>query len=428
VKTQVLLGLFFVVGCGDSKPHIHCSDEAQCTLGEHHGVCIGGSCAIADSTCDSGYRYDTVAGETGDCVPKTVDIAADMSTPAAPADLSQEMPADMASTPDDLSTVPGQDLSVPPVMTFSWSKMTIPASSGILANNSLNSVWGTSGNDFYVAGGFQQILHYKNGTWTSERGATNMPETFAKIWGSGPNDVYAVGGGGSGGGGVPTIVHWDGGKWTAQTVPTLDKSAILTSVWGRSATDVYVVGWNSTILHNDGSGWVKQTAPVAGAYYYDVWGPQDSNDVWVAQNSYSGKLAHSTGVNDWAETTVGKNLNLQHLWGTDSRNVYASGISDDKANGPFLVRWDGASWSPITVAVDAPPFPLTSNYAIWGFDATNFFILNGMRFILQNNNTEKWKLSVYDQNGGAAGLWGTTDGREVFVSMSGWGYLWHGTR
>jgi formylglycine-generating enzyme len=74
-QAALLSACIAVVGCNDSKPHIKCTDNAQCTLNNRPGVCIDGSCAIADSSCPSGYRYDTAAGGSGECVPPGTDMS-----------------------------------------------------------------------------------------------------------------------------------------------------------------------------------------------------------------------------------------------------------------------------------------------------------------------------------------------------------------
>ncbi len=79
-------------GCGDTKPHIKCTSDAQCTLAGRPGFCIAESCAIADTTCSSGYRFDTTAGGTGDCVPEA--SAPDL---AGAGDMGDE---DMAQPPE----------------------------------------------------------------------------------------------------------------------------------------------------------------------------------------------------------------------------------------------------------------------------------------------------------------------------------------
>src|SRR6476659_1535743 len=63
--------------------------------------------------------------------------------------------------------------------------------------------------------------------------AVNSPTTegLFGIWGSGPDDVWAVGGSFSKG----TIVHWDGSSWSTVPCPP---SGLLSGVWGSGPNDV----------------------------------------------------------------------------------------------------------------------------------------------------------------------------------------------
>ena len=88
------------------------------------------------------------------------------------------------------------------------------------------------------------------------------------VWGSGPNDVWAVGDAG--------ILHWDGSAWTAVSSGT---TAYLEGVWGSGANDVWAVGDVGTILHWDGSAWTSASSGTTFALF-GVWG-SGANDVWA---------------------------------------------------------------------------------------------------------------------------------------------------
>lgn len=83
-------------------------------------------------------------------------------------------------------------------------------------------------------------------------------QTIYGVWGSGSDDLWAVGGFAGRWG---FLWHWDGESWTNQELPDgLPLSAdgelpALFKVWGRAADDVWVVGGNGTILHYDGAAW-----------------------------------------------------------------------------------------------------------------------------------------------------------------------------
>jgi hypothetical protein len=78
------------------------------------------------------------------------------------------------------------------------------------------------------------------------------------VWGSGANDVYAVGEGG-------TVLRYDGVRWYALPNPT---TKTLRAVWGTDPTDVYVVGEEGSLFRYNGSAWTtldsKTTALLIG--------------------------------------------------------------------------------------------------------------------------------------------------------------------
>src|ERR1051325_5066887 len=92
------------------------------------------------------------------------------------------------------------------------------------------------------------------------------------VWGTGPEDVWAVGGQA----GRSIIVHGDGSSWTPAQV---NAPAILFSVYGFARTDVYAVGEGGLVLHFDGVAWTRiesgTTSPLFG-----VWGAS-GDDVWI---------------------------------------------------------------------------------------------------------------------------------------------------
>ena len=63
------------------------------------------------------------------------------------------------------------------------------------------------------------------------------------VWGTGPEDVFAVGSGGA-------ILHYDGEEWSVQDSGVTVR---LYAVWGSSSSNVFAVGGGGSILRYDGS-------------------------------------------------------------------------------------------------------------------------------------------------------------------------------
>jgi hypothetical protein len=79
-----------------------------------------------------------------------------------------------------------------------------------------------------------------NTTASANWAAVTSPTTssLSSVWGSGSNDVWAVGSNG-------VIVHWNGTAWAAVTSPT---TSSLSSVWGSGSNDVWAVGLGGIII------------------------------------------------------------------------------------------------------------------------------------------------------------------------------------
>jgi hypothetical protein len=105
-------------------------------------------------------------------------------------------------------------------------------------------------------GGEAVIWHYDGTDWTFMPSDTEGQRW--SVWGSGPENVFAVGDGSGGG----TISHYNGISWNTSHV---GNTPTLQGVWGSSWNDVYAVGGGArngfcctgegTILHFDGASW-----------------------------------------------------------------------------------------------------------------------------------------------------------------------------
>jgi len=160
----------------------------------------------------------------------------------------------------------------------------------------IHAFWGTANDLWYVAdnsesNGWQRgmTVHGTPGptgemAWTVVE--SQSTQRLEGIWGSGPNDIWAVGDNG-------TIRHLTNGasRWDIVPSPTTEA---LHGVWGSGPNDVWAVGDNGTILHFDGTAWKKSTAAFAigkKPRLASVWG-SGPNDVWIVGDAVS---LHYTG-------------------------------------------------------------------------------------------------------------------------------------
>lgn len=157
----------------------------------------------------------------------------------------------------------------------------------------LLSVWGTSSSDVWTVGGDVDergplVLHYDGHAWSREstgahgdlwwvhgfeegpvffggeggmilrfeHGAFSRMETPSDqpivfgIWGSSPDDVFAVGGLGRAAG---FVWHWDGTRWANVALPPGFGGQSLFKVWGTRRGDAWIVGTDGAVLHWNGT-------------------------------------------------------------------------------------------------------------------------------------------------------------------------------
>jgi hypothetical protein len=207
----------------------------------------------------------------------------------------------IAGAPDDLYAVGGSPTSGE-IRRFdgeSWSDEDVSAVDVPL----LNWVHRFDDGTAFVAGNNGTILRGAGAAW--ELMETPTDEDLWGVWGASPNDVWAVGGRGSGDA-QRVALRFDGTEWTEVNIP-LQRPGVnaFFKVWGSSADDVWIVGQNGAIVQWNGT--------------------------------------------EFVETGVGFARDLISVWGTGPNDVYVVG---GRGNG-VVARWDGTAWT----AQDIAPAP-----------------------------------------------------------------------
>ena len=254
---------------------------------------------------------------------------------ATPSPVGVSLKGLWASSPTDVWAVGDNGF----ILHFDGGGWTVVATSP--AGLGLNAIWGTSSTDIWAGG--NNLLHWDGQTWSP---ATNLPYPFltsiSGIWGSAPNNVYAVGAPALGGGfsdmgaGGASVMRWDGSSWTAVTTPI----GPLTSIWGSGPSDVWVDG--KTVWHFDGTNW-WQMATATGP----MWGPA-VGDVWIlgSEPFFGAQTQISSGVVATTNSGIKWGYNAIAGAGTDAWAV---------GNGGEMAHFDGQAWSSQTRRLfDAP--------------------------------------------------------------------------
>ena len=115
------------------------------------------------------------------------------------------------------------------------------------------------GGSFYMAGTQGKVLRFTPADAEFEQFLLPGEPTLFGVWGSSPDDLWAVGGDPDDedmGGGV---WRFDGTAWAAQDLSEAAPAGLpmLYKVWGRDSNDVYIVGRSGAALHFDGEGWSR---------------------------------------------------------------------------------------------------------------------------------------------------------------------------
>ena len=143
------------------------------------------------------------------------------------------------------------------------------------------------------------------------------------MWGSGPADVWALGG--------VSLLHYDGSKWAQ-----VSGSGLTTFTSGASLgpNNVWIAGDSGQVRRYDGSSW--SMAFTTSETWTWMWAGSPT-DLWGFGSS--GVLNHSNGqtaTKDLSPALTGKTLTS--LWGSGPSDVWAASASE-------VFHWDGTTWT-----------------------------------------------------------------------------------
>lgn len=199
-----------------------------------------------------------------------------------------------------------------------WRVLRAPAP----AQADLSAVWSPVAGQLIAVGDGGEVLH-----WAAGRFRREQPTKVALygIWGSGPTDVFAVGGEG-------TLLRYDGKSWQRLASDAYEN---LRSVWGVSPSHVLVAGDRRTIIHYNGQ---RAKESVQGlAHFRGVWGP-NKTIAWAVGSGGAILRGGRNPLADWVSESSTTAVELRAIAGRSAREVYAVG-----QGGTILTR-RGRSW------------------------------------------------------------------------------------
>lgn len=207
---------------------------------------------------------------------------------------------------------------------------------------SLSSVWGSGPEDVFVVGGDDDrgtAFHFDGSTWSSMMIPEGVP-LLVWVYGFGPDDVFAVGVEGG-------MAHYDGTAWSPiETNLETD----LWGIFGFSRDELWIVGGDTSsgsplLMKYDADQETFETIELNadqnpnGAYsLFKVWG---IGDRLFAVGQRGLILSYDSG--NWAYQAAGAlaSEDFVSLWGNSTDHIVAVG---GRANARIAV-WDGSMWN-----------------------------------------------------------------------------------
>ena len=247
--------------------------------------------------------------------------------------------------------------------------------------NDLFAVQGAAANDVWAVGSAGTVLHYDGSAWKTVGGSGNCD--YKSVWVGSASDVW-IGGAGptvnsactfaSTTGGLGSLAHWDGTRFTAANLPPSPRTPIGSAVvglWGSSTTDVWAVetDLSGTIYHYDGTTW---SASMATNRLLGIWGTSAS-DVWAGTEGAG--LLHWNG-SAWSAALNTSGATYYATTGSGARDVWVI----ENVGNPQLKHWDGSTWSSAT---NSP----TDMQALWAAGASSLWSLGGCGDLSHWNGT-----------------------------------------
>jgi hypothetical protein len=255
--------------------------------------------------------------------------------------------------------------------------------------NTLEGIWGSSPDDIWAVGQRGTILHWDGTNWVGTIAGWAYP--CNDIWGSSATNIWAVGN---------KIIHYDGYQWSV--VAEIGAPHTLQGIWGTAADDIWAVGGYGNILRWDGSNWNSVQSRTTN-HLYDVHGTSE-DDVWIVgvntvlhwdgnelssvNTPASGYLYGVLALAEDAVWVVGVNGQVNHWNGSSwSRNdvgvngfsaIWGAVANDLWAAGNYIFHWDGDTWSSAYSYSDA----MGPTYDFMGFSQSDVWAvgINGKIF------------------------------------------------
>ncbi len=199
---------------------------------------------------------------------------------------------------------------------------------------------------------------------------------LSSVWGSSASDVFVVGGSP----GAGEIYHFDGSSWSEMEVPA--NVSLLVWVYGFSSDQVFAVGEDGSAVRYDGVAWTKLETGTTEDLW-GIWGAAP-DEMWVVGGSIGegdpALLRFNADDDSFTPVAVPANdrnaTSLFKVWGIGSK-VFAVGERG------LIIEYDGSTWAQVPTGADADE----DFVSLWGTSEDNIVAVGGR---------SSARISVYD--------------------------------
>lgn len=228
-----------------------------------------------------------------------------------------------------------------------WNEMQTPT------QKTINAIHGTGPSDVWAVGGDYHtvddaekslILHFDGTTWSE----VTPPEYagsqfhFADVCAVAPDDVWAVSVAGA------WIAHWDGSTWqfvTDAQLWSLGLEGNFYSIASAGADDIYFSGSHGQIVHYDKGAWELERKTESGSFSVnlnlEIWA-LNADNVYVGDN-YGEVYKRNSADGSWISLDFADNKNIRGIWGRSATEIYL-------VSGDSVRVFDGSGAAPTTVS------------------------------------------------------------------------------
>lgn len=180
---------------------------------------------------------------------------------------------------------------------------------------------------------------------------TNVSTFYAlvRVWGTGPNDVWATGSG-------ATVIHWDGKAWTPTPVPSptsVPLKETFRALYASGPNDVWIASATDMIFHSDGfkNGTATWTlTPSATVTDHDrtsllaAWGTsaddvrfggRSSENAWTEEYDFANQVVRTPSEKGIAWRRAPGFFTINGFWGSSADDIWV--VADNRPYSPPTV-------------------------------------------------------------------------------------------